>query len=141
MPFPCETHITQTVGVFCVDLGFSRIQCSSIIMWPLSVSDYGSKLWPESKNGCQKESVGLPQAAPRMRAKSLQSCLTLYSPMDCSPLGSSVLGILQTGDLKWVAMSFSRGSSPHGIESTSFTSPALAGMFFTTSTTWEAPND
>ena len=40
-----------------------------------------------------------------------QSCLTLCDPMDCSPQGSSVHGILQARILKWVAISFSRGSS------------------------------
>ena len=33
------------------------------------------------------------------------------SVMDCSPPGSSVLGILQAGTLEWVAISYSRGSS------------------------------
>ena len=37
-------------------------------------------------------------------------CLTLYDSMDCSPPGSSVLGILQSRILEWVAMPFSRGS-------------------------------
>ena len=41
----------------------------------------------------------------------VQSCLTLCDPMDCSPPGSSVHGILQTRILKWVAILFSRGSS------------------------------
>ena len=40
-----------------------------------------------------------------------QSCPTLCDPMDCSPPGFSVHGILQTGILEWVAISFSRGSS------------------------------
>ena len=40
-----------------------------------------------------------------------QSCPTLCDPMDCSPPGSSVRGILQAGILEWVAMPFSRGSS------------------------------
>ena len=40
-----------------------------------------------------------------------QSCLTLWDPMDCSPPGSSVHGILQAGILEWVAISSSRGSS------------------------------
>ena len=40
-----------------------------------------------------------------------QSCLTLCDPMDCSPPGSSVHGILQARILEWVAISFSRGSS------------------------------
>ena len=40
-------------------------------------------------------------------AKSLQSCLTLCDPIDSSPPGSSVLGILQARTLEWVAISFS----------------------------------
>ena len=39
------------------------------------------------------------------------SCLTLGDPMDCSPPGSSVHGILQARILEWVAMPSSRGSS------------------------------
>ena len=42
----------------------------------------------------------------------LQSCLTLCHPMDCSPPGSSVHGILQARTLEWVAMPSSKGSSP-----------------------------
>ena len=40
-------------------------------------------------------------------AKSLQSCQTLCDPIDGSPLGSSVPGILQARTLEWVAISFS----------------------------------
>ena len=40
-----------------------------------------------------------------------QSCPTLCDPMDCSPPGSSLHGILQARILEWVAISFSRGSS------------------------------
>ena len=39
-------------------------------------------------------------------AKSLQLCLTLCDPIDGSPPGSSVPGILQTRILEWVAISF-----------------------------------
>ena len=42
-------------------------------------------------------------------AQSLQSCRTLCDPLDCSPPGSSVHGILQARTLEWVAISFSRG--------------------------------
>ena len=35
-------------------------------------------------------------------AKLLQLCLTLCNPMDCSPPGSSVYGILQARKLEWV---------------------------------------
>ena len=40
-------------------------------------------------------------------AESLQSCLTLCDPIDGSPSGSAVPGILQARTLEWVAISFS----------------------------------
>ena len=40
-------------------------------------------------------------------AKSLQSCLSLCDPIDGSPPGSGVPGILQARTLEWVAISFS----------------------------------
>ena len=46
-------------------------------------------------------------AAAAAAAKSLQSCLTLCEPIDGSPLGSPVPGILQARTLEWVAISFS----------------------------------
>ena len=45
-----------------------------------------------------------------------QSCLTLCDPMDCSPPGSSVHGILPARILQWVAIPFSRRSSWPRIE-------------------------
>jgi len=54
--------------------------------------------------------------------------LTLYNPMDYSPPGSSVHGILQARILEWVAMPFSRGSSqPRDQTQVSF----ITGGFFT----------
>ena len=47
-----------------------------------------------------------------MHAKLLQSSLTLCDPMDCSPPGSSVHGILQARTLEWDAMASSRGIFP-----------------------------
>ena len=41
-----------------------------------------------------------------------QSCLTLCDLVDYSPPGSSAHGILQARILEWVAIPFSRGSSP-----------------------------
>ena len=71
-------------------------------------------------------------------AKSLQLCLTLCHPTDCSPPGSSVHGSLQAKILSGLPCP-PPGVLPNpGIEPTSFTSPALAGRFFTTSATWEA---
>ena len=49
----------------------------------------------------------LTAAAAAATSKSLQSCPTLCDPLDSSPPGSPVPGILQARTLEWVAMSFS----------------------------------
>ena len=46
-------------------------------------------------------------AAAAAAAKSLQSCLTLCDPIDSSPPGSPISGILQARTLEWVAISLS----------------------------------
>ena len=46
-------------------------------------------------------------AAAAAAAKSLQSCPTVCDPIDCSPSGSPIPGILQARTLEWVAISFS----------------------------------
>ena len=71
-----------------------------------------------------------------VHAKSIQSCPTLCNPLDCSLPDSSVRGILQARILEWVAMSSSRIFLTQG-SNHCLMSPALAGRFFTTSTTWE----
>jgi len=48
-------------------------------------------------------------------AKSLQSCPTLCDPIDSSPQGSPVPGILQARTLEWVAISFSISYLPEEI--------------------------
>ena len=67
-----------------------------------------------------------------VHAQSHQSCPTLCDPMDCSPLGSWVHGILQVRLLEWVAMPSSSDISNPGIEPESFAAPTPAGTFFTT---------
>ena len=47
-------------------------------------------------------------AAAAAAVKSLQSCPTLCDPVDGSPPGFPIPGILQTRTLEWVAMSFPR---------------------------------
>ena len=54
-----------------------------------------------------------PQGSPR-NVLAAQSCLTLHDPVDCSPTGSSVRGILQARRLEWVARPSCRGSSRSG---------------------------
>ena len=48
-----------------------------------------------------------PAVSAAAAAKSLQSCPTLYDPIDGSPPGFPVPGILQARTLEWVAISFS----------------------------------
>ena len=64
-----------------------------------------------------------------MHAKSLQSCPTLYNPMDCRPLCSAVHGILQARILEWGSMPSSRGSSwprdPNGLSCVSWKTGSL----------------
>ena len=74
--------------------GSSAFSKSRIYTWTFMVS------WAV-KSGLQ---LSLDLAAA---AKSLQSCLTLCDPIDGSPPGSPIPGILQARTLEWVAISFS----------------------------------
>ena len=58
----------------------------------------GRILWAEEPGRLQSAAAA---------AKSLQSCPTLCDPIDSSPPGSPVPGILQARPLEWVAISFS----------------------------------
>ena len=76
--------------------------------WLLSISQQHKGLgdWSlENKYAC------VPLRGSCLCLKSLQSCPTLCDPLDHSPPGSSVHGILQARILEWVAISSSRGSS------------------------------
>ena len=64
-----------------------------------------SALWSRG-NVSREERVNTAITAA---AKSLQSCLTLCDPIDCSLPDSPVSGILQARTLEWVAISFSNG--------------------------------
>ena len=77
---------------------------------------------------------------PCMCAKLPHLCLTLHDPMDCGPPGSSVNGD-SPGKNTGVGCHAPLQGNLHnpGIKPASLVSPALAGGFFTTSATWEAP--
>ena len=74
-----------------------------------------SNSWQNTASGCWETpdwqrysgtiTLGPPLAAAA--AKSLQSCPTLCDPIDGSPPGFPVPGILQARTLEWVAISFS----------------------------------
>ena len=72
-------------------------------------------------------------------ANLLQLCSIPCDPMDCSPPGSSVHGILQARILEWAVMPSSGGSSQPRDKTYSLTSPAFADrFFFIINPTWEA---
>ena len=64
---------------------------------------------------CKSTGVGCHFLLQCMKEKSesedAQSCLTLSDPMDCSPPGSSIPGILQARVLEWGAIAFSASSA------------------------------
>ena len=93
----------NSIIVFC---SFLSWVCSRLIIWMVVVAWWQKyPLFTDVTDNI----FHLPFVC--MRAKSLHSCQTLCDPMDCSPPGSSVHGILQAKILEWVAMPSSRGSS------------------------------
>ena len=80
---------------------------------------WGGEIWKESRFFVGRRNEGQKQimkgkwaerkatAAAAAAAKSLQSCPTLCDPIDSSPPGSAIPGILQARTQEWVAISFS----------------------------------
>ena len=84
---------------------------------------------------CAQQMLALSFPLHAAAAKSLQSCPTLCDPIDGSPWGSSVPGVLQARMLEWVAISFSRRSS--WLRDQAWVS-CIVGRFFTILATREA---
>ena len=75
--------------------------CPSVSYW----SPFSSSLsWLQCYHGFRRKTPLIPKQAAA--AKSLQSFPTLHDPIDGSPLGSAVPGILQARTLEWAAISF-----------------------------------
>ena len=70
----------------------TNVRLVKVMVFP--VVTYGYESWTIKK-------------AAAAAAKSLQSCLTLCDPVNGSPPGSPIPGILQARTLEWVAISFS----------------------------------
>ena len=73
------------------------------ITLPTKVCLVKAMVFPVVMYGCKSWTVEKAAAA-----KSLQSCSTLCDPIDGSPPGSPIPGILQARILRWVAISFSK---------------------------------
>ena len=87
--------------------------------------------WLSWNHGSQISLSCVLPSSVQCSAKSLQSCPTLCNPMDCSPQGSSVHGILQARILEGVAVPSSRGSSQHRDLTCVFWGSYIVGRFFT----------
>ena len=110
--------IIITLGVSFPHLKGRRILCPTLALRAVSgtsrcLIDIKDRLYPRLVwTGCERvrESVLLIyccDCAAAAAAESLQSCPTLCDPIDGSPPGSPVPGILQARTLEWVAISFS----------------------------------
>ena len=105
----CFSHVWLFVTLWTVapqallSMGFSRQEYWSRLPFPPPGDLPNPRIKPASP--------GSPASAGRFfttgAAKSLQSCLTLCDPIDGSPSGSPIPGILQARTLEWVAISFS----------------------------------
>ena len=105
LPAMQETQVWSLDGGDQLEKGMAMRD--SILAWRIP--------WTEEPGGLQSmwlqrirhDWVTNTHAAAAATAKSLQSCLTLCDPIDGSPPGSPVPGILQARTLGWVAISFS----------------------------------
>jgi len=66
-----------------------------------------------------------------------QSCPTLCNPIDSSPPGSPIPGILQARTLEWVAISFSKSRENHNSKDTC--APVFIAALLTVAKTWKHP--
>ena len=92
------------------------------------VSRRGSKEIQKRMVLWKPRKVGILRVKSEVKVSVAQLCLTLSNPMDSSPPGSSVHGILQARILEWLAIPFFRGTfQPRGRTLVSHT----VGKFFT----------
>ena len=101
-----------------LSMEFSRQECWVTISYSRGSSDPGIKLGFPALQADSLPSQ-LPVRPNKGKVKRSHLCPTLCSPIDCSPRGSSVHGILQARILEWVAVAFSRDLPHPGIEPTS----------------------
>ena len=85
---------------------------SSILAWRIPWTQEPGGLWSKGLQRVRHNWSDWAQAKLRMSAaaaaKSLQSCPTLYDPIDGSPPGSPIHGIFQARVLEWGAIAFSQ---------------------------------
>ena len=110
----CYCLVTKSCPTLCDPMDHSSLGSSvyeisqaRVLEW---VSISFSRGYSQPRDWTHVSCIGswiLYQGITAAAAKSLQSCLTLCDPIDTSPPGSPVPGILQARTLEWVAISFS----------------------------------
>ena len=99
-------------GIFFMNICLASLRLNFLMEGTLPVPF----LYPPDNDDCSRE------------AQSLRSCVTCYSPMDCSRPACSVHGLLQARILEWVAMPFSMGTS---LRRDQTRVSCISGRFFT----------
>ena len=117
-----ESEVAQLCLTLCnlMDCSLPGSSVHGILQY--SSLEYGQDLaWDLPDPGIEPRSPAfqagsLPSEPPEKfkKVKVAQLCPTLCNPMDCSPPGSTVHGILQPRILEWIAILFSRRSSQPG---------------------------
>ena len=93
-------------GRFLITVSISVLGIGLLVFSISSWFSFGKLYFSKNLSISSKLSILFAYAAAAA-AKSLQSCPILCDPIDGSPSGSPVPGILQARTLEWVAMSFS----------------------------------
>ena len=143
-----SVHLLSCVRLFCephglvheapLSMKFSRQGCWFGLPFP-PPEDLPYPGMDSMSTALQADSLVLSHRGIIFYCSDTQLCPTPCDPMDCSQPGSSVHGILQSRILESGVGSYFRGFPSPGIKSMSLASPALAGGFFTSSTTCKAP--
>ena len=97
--------ITKDVGSLKQCLGTEDSKLKS--REPVNTYFLSTNYMPVTEDTAVNETLRVLAWTYTATAKSLQSCPTLCDPIDCSPPGFPVPGILQARTLEWVAISFS----------------------------------
>ena len=82
-------------------------QVDSLLTEPPENTRLGCILLADWDRRTKQNQALIVECAAAAAARSLQSCPTLCNPIDCSPPGSPVPGILQARTLEWLAIAFS----------------------------------
>ena len=96
------------LGIHTKETRIERDTCTPMFIAALFII---ARTWKQPRCPSADESIRKLWYIYTATAKSLQSCLTLCDPVDGSPPGSPLPGILQARILEWVAISFSKYST------------------------------